>query len=140
MASSIPIHLGTNQAALGAAIVVILDDDLSLLHRYTQAFKARGLSTVGFSNPEDLFRALPKISAQAVFIIDQNLAHGVTGIDIARQIADSGHSRIILNTGNADEESLRRPWITQVVIKGRIAQLLAAVERVSLSSAPIEES
>ena len=86
-------------------LVVVVDDDTSMLRAIERVLKVHGFDCVTFDNVED-FRARANLDEAACVVLDINLA-GASGIELRKELARAGRSVPVVFITGADSESVR---------------------------------
>lgn len=87
--------------AKAAAIVFVVDDDLSVREGLSSLVRSAGLDAAAFASADD-FLAWPPPDLPACLVLDVHLP-GLNGLDLQRRLAGSGRDvPIIFITGHAD--------------------------------------
>ena len=98
-------------------LIVVVDDDPSMLKGVQRLLTARGFDTKGFPSAER-FLASPARHGAACFLLDIHL-DGMSGIELRRRLAAAGCTVPVIFMTAFDDEATRR----QAVAVGCIAYL-----------------
>ena len=79
--------------------------------------KEYGKTFLGFKTPEQFKAHKNKFKLEQKIFIDSNLAHGIKGEDIARQLFAEGFNNLYLATGYSPEQFPEMEFIKGVVGK-----------------------
>jgi FixJ family two-component response regulator len=84
-------------------LISIVDDDESFREAMTSLMKSLGFAVAAFSSAEE-FLASPRLGSTSCLIADYNMP-GATGLELHRQLVDSGHAiPVILVTAYPDDD------------------------------------
>jgi signal transduction histidine kinase len=96
---------------------VLLDDDELVHMTWDFAAKEYGKTFLGFKTPEQFKAHKNKFKLEQKIFIDSNLAHGIKGEDIARQLFAEGFNNLYLATGYSPDQFPEMGFIKGVVGK-----------------------
>jgi FixJ family two-component response regulator len=86
-------------------LVVVVDDDASMLRAIERALKIHGFDCVTFDNVDD-FRTNANLDEAACVVLDINLA-GASGIELRKELARAGRSVPVVFITGADSVGAR---------------------------------
>ena len=110
LAGKIPMRVSAPSPVLNTTsspsepLVILLDDDLLVIEIWQMAAKDKNINFQTFTEAKELLAILNTLNKDTSFYIDSNLANGVKGEDIAKQIFDKGFKNITLATGSPKED------------------------------------
>ena len=87
-------------------LIVVVDDDTSMLRAIERALKAHGFDCATFDKVED-FLDHANLDEAACLVLDINLNGGASGIELRRQLTRSGHSLPVIFITGADSDMQR---------------------------------
>jgi hypothetical protein len=96
---------------------LLLDDDPLTRMTWELAAKSKGINLVAFSNPKEFLAAVEGIRKDTSIYLDCELADGVRGEAIAKDLYAQGFTNLTLATGHSPETLPPMPWIRQVMGK-----------------------
>ena len=90
-------------------LILVLDDDMSILGALERALKIHGFTAQNFQNVEDFF-AHANLGEAACLVLDINV-NDASGIALSHQLRRSGHSLpVIFITGSDSERTRTAAW------------------------------
>ncbi len=98
-------------------MAIQLDDDELVLMTWALAARKAKVGLRQFRDASSFLASLQEFSKESDFFIDAQLAHGVRGEEIARQLYDYGFRRIYLATGMPPDSFSGLNWLAGVVGK-----------------------
>jgi CheY-like chemotaxis protein len=99
-------------------LIVVVDDDTSMLGAIERALKAYGFDCSTFDKVED-FLDHANLDEAACLVLDINLNGGASGIELRHQLMRSGHSQPVIFITGADSDVQRE----RVLKSGCVAYL-----------------
>lgn len=118
LAGFVPIIVGKTEEKNNGAIDAVLIDDQDMIHKTWQMMaKIKKINLASFHTPEEFFAKCGALDKNCRIFIDSNLADGVKGEVIAKDIYAKGFERIYLATGSDKSEFPPMPWIMDIVGK-----------------------
>jgi hypothetical protein len=97
MAAFVPIEY--KQIATLKPDAVLIDDDTLVHKTWEMGAKLSKKNLVAFKKPEEFLAVAQDYDLNSPIYIDQNLSHGVEGVEIAKTIKELGFFEIYLCTG-----------------------------------------
>lgn len=94
--------MNTSEQAHADHVVLVLDDDKTLLSGLERLLSAHGFRSRTYSNPDDFFKeGIPDIPA--CLLLDNNLGENITGVQVHQNILEKGwFIPTVFLTGNWD--------------------------------------
>ena len=106
------------QTRSGRAQDAILIDDDPLIRKAWQIMAKRcGTRLHCFTKPDEFFDDIDAFDKEVPLYIDSNLADGLKGENVAKNISDKGFTNIYLATGSSPDEFPSMPWIKEIIGK-----------------------
>jgi len=87
-------------------LILVLDDDQSVLTALTRALKVHGFAAEPFRCPQD-FLANAKLGRAACVLLDIDLGAGISGFDISARLKASAYAGPVIFMTGSDSERTR---------------------------------
>jgi FixJ family two-component response regulator len=131
LAEAIPVQ-SVNRDMNARKLIVVLDDDVAMLHAVERGLRVCGYHTAGFSEVKD-FLNRASLNEATCLVLDINLKD-LSGIDIACQLKRTGHSLPVIFMTGCDSEETRRAaigagCIAYLTKPFQLANLVEAIEQ-----------
>lgn len=97
---------------------VLIDDNQTIRDSWQMICSIENKNLKTFSSEKDFYAVIETISKETVIYIDSELANGVRGEEVAKDLYDRfGFKRIYMSTGHNPDKFKDMPWILGVVDK-----------------------
>ncbi|MCB9061222.1 MAG: HAMP domain-containing histidine kinase [Halobacteriovoraceae bacterium] len=93
----IPIHFCSNDSKTLKTILV--DDDPLVRMVWDIQAKKKGIEFVSYSNKEEFYSNISTFRKDSPIYIDSSLGEGINGVDIVKDLLNSGYQKVALATG-----------------------------------------